>query len=60
MDEGTPPELDGTFVDYQTTMVKFSKAIAITAQEMVRTLTQNASTSSHIFSHCITAFASVM
>uniref|UniRef100_A0A8C1BI54 Talin 2 n=1 Tax=Cyprinus carpio carpio TaxID=630221 RepID=A0A8C1BI54_CYPCA len=32
---GTPPEPDGTFVDYQTTMVKFSKAIAITAQEMV-------------------------
>lgn len=37
MDEGTPPEPDGTFVDYQTTMVKFSKAIAITAQEMVST-----------------------
>ncbi|KAB5565676.1 hypothetical protein PHYPO_G00244310 [Pangasianodon hypophthalmus] len=35
MDEGTPPEPDGTFVDYQTTMVKFSKAIAITAQEMM-------------------------
>ncbi|XP_046890081.1 talin-2 isoform X2 [Hypomesus transpacificus] len=33
--EGTPPEPDGTFVDYQTTMVKFSKAIAITAQEMM-------------------------
>ncbi|XP_066523115.1 talin-2 [Hoplias malabaricus] len=35
MDEGTPPEPDGTFVDYQTTMVKYSKAIAITAQEMM-------------------------
>uniref|UniRef100_A0A4W4G1I9 I/LWEQ domain-containing protein n=1 Tax=Electrophorus electricus TaxID=8005 RepID=A0A4W4G1I9_ELEEL len=35
MDEGTPPEPEGTFVDYQTTMVKFSKAIAITAQEMM-------------------------
>ncbi|XP_062847949.1 talin-2 [Trichomycterus rosablanca] len=35
MDEGTPPEPHGTFVDYQTTMVKFSKAIAITAQEMM-------------------------
>ncbi|XP_026094992.1 talin-2-like isoform X3 [Carassius auratus] len=35
MDEGTPPEPDGTFVDFQTTMVKFSKAIAITAQEMM-------------------------
>ncbi|KAI4872106.1 hypothetical protein NFI96_031052 [Prochilodus magdalenae] len=35
MDDGTPPEPDGTFVDYQTTMVKFSKAIAITAQEMM-------------------------
>uniref|UniRef100_I3KDN5 Talin 2 n=1 Tax=Oreochromis niloticus TaxID=8128 RepID=I3KDN5_ORENI len=33
--EGTPPEPEGSFVDYQTTMVKFSKAIAITAQEMV-------------------------
>uniref|UniRef100_A0A3Q1C715 Talin 2b n=1 Tax=Amphiprion ocellaris TaxID=80972 RepID=A0A3Q1C715_AMPOC len=31
----TPPEPEGSFVDYQTTMVKFSKAIAITAQEMV-------------------------
>lgn len=35
MDEGTPPEPEGSFVDYQTTMVKFSKAIAITSQEMV-------------------------
>uniref|UniRef100_A0A8D0D2L4 Talin 2 n=1 Tax=Sander lucioperca TaxID=283035 RepID=A0A8D0D2L4_SANLU len=35
LDEGTPPEPKGSFVDYQTTMVKFSKAIAITAQEMV-------------------------
>uniref|UniRef100_A0A8C6KUQ7 Talin 2 n=1 Tax=Nothobranchius furzeri TaxID=105023 RepID=A0A8C6KUQ7_NOTFU len=35
LDEGTPPEPEGSFVDYQTTMVKFSKAIAITAQEMV-------------------------
>ncbi|XP_056272061.1 talin-2-like isoform X2 [Pseudoliparis swirei] len=35
MDEGTPPEPEGSFVDYQTTMVKCSKAIAITAQEMM-------------------------
>uniref|UniRef100_A0A7N6FJB6 Talin 2b n=1 Tax=Anabas testudineus TaxID=64144 RepID=A0A7N6FJB6_ANATE len=35
LDEGTPPEPEGSFVDYQTTMVKFSKAIAITAQEMI-------------------------
>uniref|UniRef100_A0AAV2L6Y2 Talin-2 n=1 Tax=Knipowitschia caucasica TaxID=637954 RepID=A0AAV2L6Y2_KNICA len=35
LDEGTPPEAEGSFVDYQTTMVKFSKAIAITAQEMM-------------------------
>uniref|UniRef100_G3P935 Talin 2 n=1 Tax=Gasterosteus aculeatus aculeatus TaxID=481459 RepID=G3P935_GASAC len=35
LEEGTPPEPEGTFVDYQTTMVKFSKAIAITAQEMM-------------------------
>uniref|UniRef100_A0A4W5PAI8 Talin 2 n=1 Tax=Hucho hucho TaxID=62062 RepID=A0A4W5PAI8_9TELE len=34
LDEGTPPE-PGFFVDYQTTMVKYSKAIAITTQEMV-------------------------
>lgn len=27
---------DGTFVDYQTTMVKTAKAIAVTVQEMVR------------------------
>lgn len=36
LDEGTPPEPKGTFVDYQTTVVKYSKAIAVTAQEMVR------------------------
>ncbi|XP_030222720.1 talin-2 isoform X6 [Gadus morhua] len=35
LDEGTPPDPRGSFVDYQTTMVKFSKAIAITAQEMM-------------------------
>lgn len=29
-------EADGTFVDYQTTMVKTAKAIAVTVQEMVR------------------------
>ncbi|XP_069851355.1 talin-2 isoform X3 [Dipodomys merriami] len=33
--EGTPPEPKGTFVDYQTTVVKYSKAIAVTAQEMI-------------------------
>ncbi|XP_076984209.1 talin-2 [Tamandua tetradactyla] len=35
LDEGTPPEPKGTFVDYQTTAVKYSKAIAVTAQEMM-------------------------
>uniref|UniRef100_A0A671WDC3 Talin 2a n=1 Tax=Sparus aurata TaxID=8175 RepID=A0A671WDC3_SPAAU len=35
LDEGTPPEPDGSFVDYQTSMVKHSKAIAVTAQEMM-------------------------
>uniref|UniRef100_A0A8C5GHB8 Talin-2-like n=1 Tax=Gouania willdenowi TaxID=441366 RepID=A0A8C5GHB8_GOUWI len=35
LDEGTPPEPEGSFVDYQTTMVKFSKAISIIAQEMM-------------------------
>uniref|UniRef100_A0A8C7UF50 Talin 2 n=1 Tax=Oncorhynchus mykiss TaxID=8022 RepID=A0A8C7UF50_ONCMY len=35
LNEGTPPEPEGSFVDYQTTMVKYSKAIAITTQEMM-------------------------
>ncbi|KAJ7994856.1 hypothetical protein DPEC_G00253800, partial [Dallia pectoralis] len=35
LDEGTTPEPEGSFVDYQTSMVKFSKAIAVTAQEMM-------------------------
>uniref|UniRef100_A0A8D2ND80 Talin 2 n=1 Tax=Zonotrichia albicollis TaxID=44394 RepID=A0A8D2ND80_ZONAL len=35
LDEGTPPDPKGTFVDYQTTVVKYSKAIAVTAQEMM-------------------------
>nr|XP_034987141.1 talin-2 isoform X1 [Zootoca vivipara]XP_034987142.1 talin-2 isoform X1 [Zootoca vivipara]XP_034987143.1 talin-2 isoform X1 [Zootoca vivipara]XP_034987144.1 talin-2 isoform X1 [Zootoca vivipara]XP_034987145.1 talin-2 isoform X2 [Zootoca vivipara] len=35
LDEGTPPEPNGTYVDYQTTVVKYSKAIAVTAQEMM-------------------------
>lgn len=35
--EDTPTlEPEGTFVDYQTTMVKTAKAIAVTVQEMVR------------------------
>lgn len=38
LDESTPADPKGTFVDYQTTVVKYSKAIAITAQEMVRNL----------------------
>ncbi|XP_051578035.1 talin-2-like [Myxocyprinus asiaticus] len=33
--EGTPPEPEGSFVEYQTTMVKYSKAIAVSAQEMI-------------------------
>ncbi|XP_065123839.1 talin-2a isoform X2 [Paramisgurnus dabryanus] len=33
--EGTPPEPEGSFVEYQTTMVKHSKAIAVSAQEMI-------------------------
>ncbi|XP_032870789.1 talin-2 isoform X1 [Amblyraja radiata] len=35
LDDGTPPEPDGSFVDCQTTMVKYSKAIAVTSQEMM-------------------------
>ncbi|XP_066503310.1 talin-2a [Hoplias malabaricus] len=33
--EGTPPEPEGSFVEYQTTMVKYSKAIAVTTHEML-------------------------
>ncbi|XP_062334693.1 talin-1 isoform X2 [Osmerus eperlanus] len=33
--EENPGEPEGTFVDYQTTMVKTAKAIAVTVQEMV-------------------------
>lgn len=36
MEDGPADEPDGTFVDYQTTMVKTAKAIAVTVQEMVR------------------------
>lgn len=35
LDEGSPSAPEGSFVDYQTSMVKHSKAIAVTAQEMV-------------------------
>ncbi|XP_039615508.1 talin-1 isoform X2 [Polypterus senegalus] len=35
IDEGPNDEPEGTFVDYQTTMVKTAKAIAVTVQEMV-------------------------
>ncbi|XP_049329638.1 talin-2a [Astyanax mexicanus] len=32
---GTPSETEGSFVDYQTVMVKFSRAIAVTAHDMI-------------------------
>uniref|UniRef100_A0A8C7SIH8 Talin 1 n=1 Tax=Oncorhynchus mykiss TaxID=8022 RepID=A0A8C7SIH8_ONCMY len=35
MEESPAGEPDGSFVDYQTTMVKTAKAIAVTVQEMV-------------------------
>uniref|UniRef100_A0AAY4DR41 Talin 1 n=1 Tax=Denticeps clupeoides TaxID=299321 RepID=A0AAY4DR41_9TELE len=35
MEDGLGMEPEGTFVDYQTTMVKTAKAIAVTVQEMV-------------------------
>ncbi|XP_041914583.1 talin-1 isoform X5 [Alosa sapidissima] len=35
MEDGRSVEPEGTFVDYQTTMVKTAKAIAVTVQEMV-------------------------
>lgn len=37
MEETPTLEPEGTFVDYQTTMVKTAKAIAVTVQEMVST-----------------------
>lgn len=36
MEDAPTHEPEGTFVDYQTTMVKTAKAIAVTVQEMVR------------------------
>ncbi|XP_078240331.1 talin-1 isoform X2 [Pogona vitticeps] len=41
LDEGPMGEPDGSFVDYQTTMVKTAKAIAVTVQEMVTKSTTN-------------------
>ncbi|XP_062984421.1 talin-1 isoform X2 [Elgaria multicarinata webbii] len=41
LDEGPAGEPEGTFVDYQTTMVKTAKAIAVTVQEMVTKSTTN-------------------
>ncbi|OWK58725.1 Talin-1 [Lonchura striata] len=41
LDEGPMGEPEGTFVDYQTTMVKTAKAIAVTVQEMVTKSTAN-------------------
>ncbi|KAM6036042.1 talin-1 isoform 1-T2 [Theristicus caerulescens] len=41
LDEGPVGEPEGTFVDYQTTMVKTAKAIAVTVQEMVTKSTTN-------------------
>ncbi|MEE6527280.1 hypothetical protein FKM82_028548, partial [Ascaphus truei] len=34
LDEESGAEPEGSFVDYQTTMVKTAKAIAVTVQEM--------------------------
>ncbi|KAM9590959.1 talin-1-like isoform 1-T1 [Morphnus guianensis] len=41
LDNGPMGEPEGTFVDYQTTMVKMAKAIAVTVQEMVTKSTTN-------------------
>ncbi|XP_016160176.1 PREDICTED: talin-1 isoform X3 [Ficedula albicollis] len=41
LDEGPMGEPEGSFVDYQTTMVKTAKAIAMTVQEMVTKSTTN-------------------
>jgi talin len=36
MEDPNVGDPDGNFVDYQTTMVRTAKAIAVTVQEMVR------------------------
>ncbi|GCB73134.1 hypothetical protein scyTo_0006641 [Scyliorhinus torazame] len=41
IDESASGEPEGSFVDYQTTMVKTAKAIAVTVQEMVTKSTTN-------------------
>ncbi|XP_028720304.1 talin-2 [Peromyscus leucopus] len=41
LDEGTPPEPKGTFVDYQTTVVKYSKAIAVTLRKWSHSMTKS-------------------
>lgn len=41
IEENAPVEPEGSFVDYQTTMVKTAKAIAVTVQEMVTKSTTN-------------------
>uniref|UniRef100_A0A8C0B748 FERM domain-containing protein n=1 Tax=Buteo japonicus TaxID=224669 RepID=A0A8C0B748_9AVES len=41
LDDWPMGEPEGTFVDYQTTMVKMAKAIAVTVQEMVTKSTTN-------------------
>ncbi|XP_032062690.1 talin-1-like [Aythya fuligula] len=41
LDEGPVGKPEGTFVDYQITMVKTAKAIAVTVQEMVTKSTTN-------------------
>uniref|UniRef100_A0A6I8NMB4 Talin 1 n=1 Tax=Ornithorhynchus anatinus TaxID=9258 RepID=A0A6I8NMB4_ORNAN len=41
LDEGPMGEPDGCFVDYQTTMVRTAKAVAVTVQEMVTKSSSN-------------------
>uniref|UniRef100_A0A8D1C685 Talin 2 n=1 Tax=Sus scrofa TaxID=9823 RepID=A0A8D1C685_PIG len=59
LDEGTPPEPKGTFVDYQTTVVKYSKAIAVTAQEMVSLVLSALQAGNKGTQACITAATAV-
>ncbi|XP_025933603.1 talin-2 isoform X4 [Apteryx rowi] len=59
LDEGTPPDPRGTFVDYQTTVVKYSKAIAVTAQEMVSLVLSALQAGNKGTQACITAASAV-
>ncbi|MEQ2161988.1 hypothetical protein GOODEAATRI_015364, partial [Goodea atripinnis] len=59
MEDGPADEPDGTFVDYQTTMVKTAKAIAVTVQEMVSHVLASLQAGNRGTQACITAASAV-